>query len=70
MPPRGHIDRKKHEVDIIERVLEGGLWTAGGHLENARVVELDFGMRGRPMGTTPARVEVRMLGPDDHDRDR
>jgi hypothetical protein len=34
------------------------------------VVELDFGKRGPPKGTTPARVEVRMLGPDDHARDR
>jgi hypothetical protein len=70
MALRGRIDRRKQEVDIIERVLEGGLWAAGGHLEDARVVELGFGMRGRPMGTTPSSVEVRMLGLDDDDRYR
>jgi hypothetical protein len=70
MLPRGRIDRRKHEVDITERVLEGGLWAAGGHLEDARVVELGFGMKGRPMGTPSSSVEVRMLGLDDDERYR
>jgi hypothetical protein len=71
MPPGGRIDRRKHEVDITERVLEGGLWAAGGSLENARVVvELEFGMRGRPMGTAPSAVEISSIESDDSDRKR
>ena len=69
MPPTGNIDRKKHEVDITERVLEGGLWAAGGHLEQARVVELSFDMRGRPMSSAST-IEVRLLGSRDDDHDR
>jgi hypothetical protein len=68
MPPRGHIDRKKHEVDITERVLEGGLWAAGGHLENARVIELSFDMAASPLGRVQSTVQVQMFGPHDDDR--
>ena len=68
MPPKGQIDRRKHEVDITERVLEGGMWTAGtGPLENGRVVELDFARAAWPLGTVQSAVQVRMLEPDDGD---
>ena len=46
------IDRRKHEVDITERVLEGGIWTAGtGPLENGRVVEIEFARAQWALGT-------------------
>jgi hypothetical protein len=70
LPPKGRIDRKKHEVDIIERVLEGGLWAGAGHLENARVIELAFGMEAWPPGAVRSTVQVRIVRPDDDDRDR
>jgi hypothetical protein len=57
--PKGHIDRRKHEVDITERVLEGGVWAGPGHLENARVV-VDIGMHEWLLGTVASTAQVQM----------
>jgi hypothetical protein len=68
MPPKGQIDRRKHEVDVTERVLEGGMWTAGtGPLENGRVVELDFASAPWPFDNVQSAVQVQVRGSDDED---
>jgi hypothetical protein len=69
MRPKGHIDRKKHEVDITERVLEGGVWAGLGHLDNARVV-VDVAMREWPWRTDPSTAQVERRGPDDDEDTR
>jgi hypothetical protein len=67
MRPKGHIDRKKHEVDITERVLEGGVWAGPGHFDNAQVVvNLDVGTEKWPLGTVASTVRVQ-VGDDDDD---
>jgi hypothetical protein len=70
MRPKGHIDRKKHEVDITERVLEGGVWAGpGGHIENARVV-VDVTMREWPLGTVAPTAQLERRGSDDDENTR
>jgi hypothetical protein len=68
MRPKGHIDRTKHEVDITERVLEGGVWAGLGHLDNARVV-VDVAIREWPQGTV-ATGQVERRGSDDDEDTR
>src|SRR3954469_642296 len=41
MAREGQIDRQKHEVDIAERVLEGGVGTESNPAEGARVVAIE-----------------------------
>jgi hypothetical protein len=70
MPPKVQIDRRKHEVDVTERVLEGGMWTAGtGPLDNGRVVQLDFGGAPWPFDTVRSAVQGEVLESDDKDTD-
>jgi hypothetical protein len=69
MRPKGHIDRTKHEVDITERVLEGGVWAGLGHLDNARVV-VDVAIREWPLGTVASTGQVERRGSDDDEDTR
>jgi hypothetical protein len=64
---RGHIDREKHEVDITERVLEGGVWTGPLRPESGRVVNIELGQRTWPLGTisSSVRIDVRDGSADD-----
>jgi hypothetical protein len=69
MPTRGRIDRKKHEVDIIERVLDGGVWTPSPHPDGGHVTNLED-LRGVPTGTVTSAPKVDVPGRDpDHDPD-
>ena len=61
MAARGQIDRRKHEVDIAERVLGGGVWTGpapiGGHL-----VAIDLDVAVIPAGSVTSTVRVKRFG--------
>jgi hypothetical protein len=70
VPPKGPIDRKKHEVDILERVLEGGVWTASGRIENVRAVELDFSTREWSLGEVQSTIRVQIFESENEDRKR
>jgi hypothetical protein len=59
MKDRGRIDRKKHEVDITERVLEGGVWAGPGQIEDARTVTLNAGVRVWALGELASAVRVQ-----------
>jgi hypothetical protein len=60
----GHIDRRKHEVDITERVLEGGVWTGPTPIEHARVVGIELGERTWPLGAVTSAAAVQTFGDD------
>jgi hypothetical protein len=64
----GRIDRRKHEVDVTERVLEGGVWTGPTPVDGAHVVGIDYGVRPWPLGTVDSTVQVVAFG-DDRERD-
>jgi len=64
----GHIDRRKHEVDITERVLEGGVWTGPTPIDHVRVIGIDLGERTWPRGTVDAAVHVQAFGDDPDER--
>ena len=64
MRPAGHIDRRKHEVDITERVLEGGVWTGPTPIDHVRVVGIDLGERVWPLGTVTSAAQVQAFGDD------
>lgn len=61
MKHRGHIDRTKHEVDITERVLEGGVWAGPGQFEGARDVDLDIGVQASPLDTVASAVQIQTV---------
>lgn len=65
MKSKGHIDRRKHEVDITERVLEGGVWTGPTPIHRARVIGIDVSRQPWPLGTLTGSVPVKTFG-DDH----
>jgi hypothetical protein len=58
------IDRTKHEVDIAERVLAGGVWTGSTLPQDSRLVDIDFDKREWSLGTVDTAVQVRTLDPD------
>jgi hypothetical protein len=64
----GHIDRRKSEGDITERVLEGGVWTGPTPIHRIRVVGIDLGAQPWPLGAVASPVQVRTFGddPDEH----
>ena len=63
----GDMDRKKHDVDIIERVL-GGAWERGSRSDSGtRHLAIEVPAGGE--GATPYTVELTIgLPPDDFDR--
>lgn len=67
MRSRGRIDRTKHEVDITERVLEGGVWAAPGAYDRTRIVNLAVGVQVWPLGTVASAVQVETLPLDRND---
>jgi hypothetical protein len=67
MSRRGHIDRTKHEVDVTERVLNGGV--AGPiQLDHGQVVDLEVGIRAWPLVTAVSAVQVSTPDPERDDR--
>jgi hypothetical protein len=68
MRARGRIDRKKHEVDIAERVLAGGVWAGVGHLDDAHVVDVAVDIYPWPLGTVVSSVEVQTGESESDDR--
>lgn len=68
MKRRGRIDRTKHEVDITERVLEGGVWAASDRPDAGRVVDLDMRVEVWPLGTIASAVQVQTIDPDPDER--
>ena len=64
MRPKGHIDRRKHEVDVTERVLQGGVWAGPAPIHNARVVGIDFRLQQRFLGPVSSAVRVKTFGDD------
>jgi hypothetical protein len=68
MRRRGHIDRTKHEVDITERVLEGGVWAAGEPVDAGRVVDLRMRVEVWPLGTIASAVQVQTIDRDSDER--
>ena len=67
MKHRGHIDRTKHEVDIAERVLEGGVWAGPGQFEGTLVVDFDIGVQPWSLGTAVSVVQKPIV-PKDRDK--
>ena len=62
----GHIDREKHEVDVAEHVLAGGVRAEhdDGGGTGAQVVGLDAGLRAWPLGLVASAVQVQVLNDD------
>jgi hypothetical protein len=58
----GRIDRRKHEVDIAERVLGGGVWTGPAPASGARVVLVDLDFAVWPPGGAVSTVQVQRFG--------
>jgi hypothetical protein len=65
MAARGHIDRKKHEVDIAEHVLAGGVRAESRDELRAHVSAFDLGLRAWPLGVVASAVQVLVLPDDD-----
>jgi hypothetical protein len=65
---RGQIDRTKHEVDVAERVLEGGVWAGVGDYDRTRIVNLDTGVQVWPLGRVASAVRVQTIPPDPDER--
>jgi hypothetical protein len=65
MSSRGHIDRKKHDVDVAEHVLAGGIRAEERDEARAKVVAIDAGIRVWPLGATASAVQVQVLDGDD-----
>jgi hypothetical protein len=65
MRHRAHIDRTKHEVDITERVLNGGVWALPSS-DHGQVVDVELKIDVWPLGTTESAVQVRR-GSDNED---
>jgi hypothetical protein len=63
----GHIDRKKHEVDITERVLDGGVWTGPHRPESGRVVNIELDRRAWSFGTLSSSVQIEVAKDDEGD---
>jgi len=61
MGPWGRIDRKKHEVDITEHVIEGGVHAEVGRRAGDRVVAL----APWPLGVVASAAQVQVLDEDD-----
>ena len=61
MGPRGYIDRRKHEVDITEHVLEGGVHTEVDRSARDRVVAVDRSASPWSLGVVASDVHVRVL---------
>ena len=59
----GHIDREKHEVDVAEHVLAGGVRAEhdDGNATGAHVVGLETGLRAWPLGLVASAVQVQVL---------
>jgi hypothetical protein len=65
MASPGHIDREKHEVDVAEHVLAGGVRAErDSDGTGAHVVALDGGLRGWPFGLVASTVQVQVLDDD------
>lgn len=64
MATKGHIDRQKHEVDITEHVLGGGVRTSSGG-PDSRVQETDLGISAWPLGTVATAVQVELVTDDE-----
>jgi hypothetical protein len=62
----GHIDREKHEVDVAEHVLAGGVRAerADGSRTGAHAVAVDGGLRAWPLGLVASAVQVQVLDDD------
>lgn len=67
MKPRGRIDRTKHEVDVAERVLEGGVWTGPAPVGHRRAVDTVVGLTMFPPGTVVSTPRVRTVEIDPED---
>ena len=62
----GHIDREKHEVDVAEHVLAGGVRAERDNDDGtgAHVVALDGGLRAWPLGLVASAVQVQVFDAD------
>lgn len=63
----GDLDRRKHDVDIIERVLGGIQETMGPHPPATRLIDLDVPWFGGSMHST---VEMMVGLPSDAEDER
>lgn len=68
MRARGQIDRRKHEVDITERVLAGGIWAGVGQFDHTHVVDVSVGVYPWPLGTVVSSVEVQTFRSESDER--
>ena len=61
----GYIDREKHEVDVAEHVLAGGVRAERGHDgTGAYVLALDGRLHPWPFGVVASAVQVQVLDDD------
>ena len=60
----GHIDREKHEVDVAEHVLSGGVRAERDNGTGAYVVALEGGLRAWRFGLVASAVQVQVLDDD------
>jgi hypothetical protein len=59
-----HIDRKKHEVDVAERVLTGGVRTEPRQSARSNGVTFDLSVRGWALGLVASAVQVQVIVED------
>ncbi len=66
MGARGHIDREKHEVDITEHVLDGGVHIEVDRIAVDQVVAVSRALSPWPLGVVASDVHVQVLAePED-----
>lgn len=68
MNPQDRIDRKKHEVDIAERVLEGGVWNTVPPSERGHIIGTEIGLQILPVGEEVSVTQVHPQDPKPDDR--
>jgi hypothetical protein len=61
MGPRVYIDREKHEVDVTEHVLEGGVHTEVDRSARDHVVAVDRALSPWSLGVVASDVHVTVL---------
>jgi hypothetical protein len=62
MRSRGHIDRRKHEVDIVEHIAQGGIRAE----PSSKDITLDEEWRPWPLGVVSYNVRVEVLDYEGH----
>jgi hypothetical protein len=66
----GTIDRKKHDIDVVERVLGQGDDEVGERDGRTEVISVDVRPGFVSSTSSSSQITVGALAPPDHDRER